>query len=246
MNSAGEETAYVLGCSHGGSGDPSPVTARGVSLGIKAAVAHKLGRERLKGIRVAIQGLGHVGSHLAVLLAKHGAELLLADIDTDRAEHVARQWGAQVVASDEILRAEVDVLAPCALGGVINDDSLPELACTIVAGAANNQLLEGRHGKALHGRGILYAPDYVINAGGLINIAEELQPGGHDPGRALAKVGAIATTLAEIFTRSDDEGVPTHEIADRIAAERIRIGRTRRSQERADPDWMAMRAIALN
>jgi leucine dehydrogenase len=236
----------VLGCSRGGSGDPSPITARGVWLGIKAAVAHKLGQDRLAGVRVAVQGLGHVGSHLAALLSKDGAELLVADIDADRAQTAAREFGARMVASDEILRAEVDVLAPCALGGVINDDTLPELACAIVAGAANNQLLENRHGKALHARGILYAPDYVINAGGLINIAEELQPGGHDPDRALTKVGAIATTLAEIFARSDEQGIPAHEIADRIAAERIRIGRLARQSRECAPDRTALRAIALS
>lgn len=246
MNWAGEETAYVLGCSRGGSGDPSPITARGVWLGIKAAVAHKLGQDRLVGVRVAIQGLGHVGSHLAALLAKDGADLLVADIDADRAQTAAREFGARMVAGDEILRAEVDVLAPCALGGVINDDTLPELACAIVAGAANNQLLEDRHGKALHARGILYAPDYVINAGGLINIAEELQPGGHDPDRALTKVGVIATILAEIFARSDEEGIPAHEIADRIAAERIRTGRLARRSRECAPDRTALRAIAVS
>jgi leucine dehydrogenase len=122
------------------------------------------------------------------------------------------------------------VLAPCALGGVINDTTVPKLACQIVAGAANNQLLEDRHGAALHARGILYAPDYVINAGGLINIAQELQPGGYDRERALAKVEAIGATLAEVFERSRQAALPTHEVADRIARERIAAGRRRQSR----------------
>jgi leucine dehydrogenase len=126
-----------------------------------------------------------------------------------------------------IMAAECDVLAPCALGGGINDATLPRLACRIVAGAANNQLLEDRHGAALHARGILYAPDYVINAGGLINIAQELQPGGYERARALARVETIGTTLAEVFERAARDGLPTHEVADRIARERIAAGRRR-------------------
>ena len=122
------------------------------------------------------------------------------------------------------------MLAPCALGGVLNDDTIPRLACRIVAGAANNQLLEDRHGAALHARGILYAPDYVINAGGLINIAQELRPGGYDRGRALAQVEAIGTTLAEVFERAARAGLPTHEVADRVARERIAAARRRRSR----------------
>lgn len=237
MDWAGEETAYVLGRATGGSGDPSPVTARGVWLGVRAAVKHRLGRDDLAGLRVAVQGLGHVGYNLARLLAQDGANLIVADLDPTRTARAAREFGAHVVGSTEVLAAEADVLAPCALGGVINDDTLPELSCTIVAGAANNQLLEDRHGDALHERGILYAPDYVINAGGLINIAEELRPGGYDRARALARVQTIATTLAEVFERAGREGVSTHRIADRIAEERIEAGRqakARRSQAALD------------
>jgi leucine dehydrogenase len=225
MDWASEETRYVLGRASGGSGDPSPVTARGVWLGIRAAVAHKLGRKDLAGVRVAMQGLGHVGYNLAKLLAKDGAQLIVTDLDPERAERAGREFGAKVVGSDEILSMPADVLAPCALGGVINDESLPRLACAIVAGAANNQLLEDRHGAALHARGILYAPDYVINAGGLINIAEELSPRGYDRERALAQVQHITTTLGEVFERAEREGLPTHQIADRIAEERIRAAR---------------------
>jgi leucine dehydrogenase len=231
MDFAAEETPYVLGSTRGGgSGDPSPVTARGVWLGIRAAVAHKLRRSDLAGVRVAIQGLGHVGSNLARLLVQDGARLIVADLDQARVERAADELAAKVVGSDAILSTACEVLAPCALGGVLNDDTIARLACKIVAGAANNQQLEDRHGAALHARGILYAPDYVINAGGLINIAMELQPGGYDRARALAQVAAIGTTLAEVFERAASTGLPTHEVADRIARERIAAGRRRQSR----------------
>jgi leucine dehydrogenase len=231
MDWAGEETAFVLGRTRGGgSGDPSPVTARGVWFGIRAAVRHKLQRNELAGVRVAVQGLGHVGYHLACLLAQDGAKLIVADIDQMRVERAADELGAKVVPVDALLSAKCEVLAPCALGGVLNDDTIPALACQIVAGAANNQLLEDRHGAALHARGILYAPDYVINAGGLINIALELEPGGYDRARALARVEAIGATLAEVFERAARTGVPTHEVADRLARERITAGPQRQSR----------------
>jgi leucine dehydrogenase len=236
MDHAAEETRYVLGSTRGGgSGDPSPVTARGVWLGIRTAVRHQLQRADLAGVRVAVQGLGHVGYNLARLLAQDGARLIVADLDPTRVERAADELAAKVVDSDLILSAECDVLAPCALGGVLNDDTIPRLACRIVAGAANNQLLEDRHGAALHARGILYAPDYVINAGGLINIAQELQPGGYDRGRALAQVEAIGTTLAEVFERAARAGLPTHEVADRVARERIVAAHRRRSRPALQP-----------
>lgn len=225
MDWAGHETPYVLGRSQGGSGDPSPVTAHGVMLGIKAAVRHRFERDDLQGVRIAIQGLGHVGGNLARLLAEEGAQLIVADIDAERAARKAKLLGARQVACDEILAVDAEVLAPCALGGVINDRTLPQLSCDIVAGAANNQLREPRHGTALHARGILYAPDYVANAGGLINIAQELRPGGYSRARALAQVATIETTLAEIFERSERENRPTHEIADQVAEERIAASR---------------------
>jgi leucine dehydrogenase len=241
MDWASAETPYVLGRSSGSSGDPSPVTARGVWLGIRAAVRHKLGRDDLAGTRVAVQGLGHVGYHVARLLAQDGASLIVADLDPTRAERAAEEFGARLVGGDEILRVEAEVLSPCALGGVINDDTVPRLSCAIVAGAANNQLLEDRHGAALHARGILYAPDYVINAGGLINIAEELRPQGYQRERALAKVQTIAQTLAEVFERSQRAGAPTNQVADRIAEERLRTGRQARAA-RAARDILPARA----
>jgi leucine dehydrogenase len=231
MDWAGEETAYVLGRTRGGgSGDPSPVTARGVWCGIRAAVSHKLQRGDLAGVRVAVQGLGHVGYNLARLLAQDGARLIVADIDPTRVERAADEMAAKVVDVNAILSTECEVLAPCALGGVLNDDTIARLACPIVAGAANNQLLEDRHGAAVHARGILYAPDYVINAGGLINIALELEPGGYDRARALARVEGIGATLTEVFERSASTGLPSNEVADRMAHERIAAGPQRRSR----------------
>jgi leucine dehydrogenase len=236
MDHAADETHYVLGSTRrGGSGDPSPVTARGVWLGIRAAVRHQLQRTDLAGVRVAIQGLGHVGYNLTQLLARDGARLIVADLDPTRVARAADELAAEPVDSAAILAAECDVLAPCALGGVLDDETIPRLACRIVAGAANNQLLEDRHGAALHARGILYAPDYVINAGGLINIAQELQPGGYDRGRALAQVEAIGTTLAEVFERAAHDGLPTCAVADRVARERIAAGRRRRSRPALQP-----------
>jgi len=244
MDWAGQETPYVLGRTQGGSGDPSPVTARGVLLGIKAAVKHRFGRDDLQGVRVAIQGVGHVGGNFARLLAAQGAQLTVADIDAERAARTARELGARQVGCDEIVGVEAEVLAPCALGGVINDQSLARLSCDIVAGSANNQLSEPRHGTALHDRGILYAPDYVINAGGLINIAQELRPGGYDRARALAHVATIETTLAEIFERSEREGRPTHEIADEIAEERIAASRRANEGGLPEVDAVAEQAAA--
>jgi leucine dehydrogenase len=225
MDWAGAETAYVLGRSSGSSGDPSPFTARGVWLGIRAAVEHRLGHATLDGIRIAVQGLGHVGYNLARLLAQDGARLIVADLDPARAERAADEFGGRPVESEAILGIEAEVLAPCAMGGVINDDTVARLTCKIVAGAANNQLLEPRHGAALRERGILYAPDYVINAGGLINIAEELRPAGYDRRRVLARVETIGETLTEVFERAAQANKPTSEIADRLAEERLREAR---------------------
>jgi leucine dehydrogenase len=242
MDFAGEETPYVLGRSSG-SGDPSPVTARGVWWGIRTAVRHALGRGDLEGVRVALQGLGHVGFNVARFLAEEGARLTVADLDSVRTERAADELGARVVDVEAILSVEADVLAPCALGGVINDESLPHLGCAVVAGAANNQLLEPRHGALLHRRGILYAPDYVINAGGLINIAQELRPGGYDQRRAMAGLENIEVALAEVFERSKREDLPTSQVADHIAEERLAAAR-RRAKRRADRATAAPPQIA--
>lgn len=215
-----KQTRHVAGIAEGGGGDPAPATAHGVYHGIRAAVRHRLGRDSLDGIAVAVQGLGHVGALLCRLLAADGARLTVADID-DRALRCAVEgFGAVAVAPEAIYDAEVDVLAPCALGAVINDDTVPRLAAAIVAGSANNQLARDRHGAALGARGILYAPDYVINAGGIINIAHEGP--GYRRAEAFAHVARIHDTLMTLFARADADGVPTNQAADRLAEERFR------------------------
>ncbi|RDD62822.1 Leu/Phe/Val dehydrogenase [Ferruginivarius sediminum] len=215
----GRETRHVAGVSSGGAGDPSPATAYGVYMGIRAAVAHKLGRDDLRGVTVAVQGAGHVGAHLCRYLAHDGADVLIADIDNDRAKRVAHDVDARLVDVDDIVAAQADVFAPCALGGIIDDRNLARLRAGIVAGSANNQLAEPRHGQALKDRGILYAPDYVINAGGIINISHEGPD--YDKSKAFGHVGRIHDTLLEIFRRADRAGVSTAEAADRLAEERF-------------------------
>ena len=214
-----KETAHVAGTS-GGAGDPSPATAYGVFMGIKAAAKHRLGVEKLSGLRVAVQGVGHVGYYLCRHLAAEGAELVVADIAQDSLDRVVREFDAQVVAPEAIATAAVDIYAPCALGATINDESLPGLQAKIVAGSANNQLAEARHGAALRQRGILYAPDYVINAGGVILISHEGPD--YDEARAYAHVAQIHDTLLEIFRRADAKKIATSEAADRLAEERFR------------------------
>ena len=220
----GRATAHVAGTQAGGAGDPSPSTAYGVFMGIRAAAAHALGRGSLKGLRVAVQGVGHVGSHLCRMLAAEGAELVVTDIDDAAVASVVRDFGARAVGLDEITGVEADVFAPCALGAVINDETIPQLTAGIVAGSANNQLAEPRHGAELRRRGILYAPDYVINAGGVINISHEGPA--YRKAEAVAHVAKIHDTLGEIFRRADAEGIPTSEAADRRAEERLAHART--------------------
>ncbi len=230
MAEAGRETRYVLGRpGAGSSGDPSPFTARGVLMGMEVALEQALGRRGFEGIRVALQGLGHVGMELARLLSARGARLVVADIDRARTARAARALGAVAVEADAIHRVEAEIFSPCALGGVLNDDTIPELGCRIVAGSANNQLAAARHGRLLHERGILYAPDYVINAGGLINIAGELRPEGYDRRRALAALTVIPRRLEEIFRRARESGLPAHEVADRMAREIVEGARHRRA-----------------
>ena len=221
------ETQHVTGLP-GTSGDPSPVTAFGTYRGIKAAAQHKLGSDSLAGKTVTVQGVGHVGYYLCQHLAAEGARLVVTDIDPEKVQRVVRDFGATAVGPDEIYAVDADVYAPSALGATINDDTIPVLKAKIVAGAANNVLAETRHGDELHRRGILYAPDYVINAGGLINVCGELNQ--WTPERSMRKAGDIYATLIRIFELADAEGIPTYRAADRIAEERINavgtIGRT--------------------
>jgi len=222
------ETEYVTGIA-GRSGDPSPVTAYGVYRGIKACARERYGSDSLSGLTVAVQGLGHVGYHLCSHLAAEGVKLIVTDIDEERVARVVRDFGAKAVLPDEIYGVDAQVFAPCALGAVINDETIPKFRFEIIAGAANNQLAEARHGDELVRRGILYAPDYVINAGGLINVYGELN--GWSPDRAKRKAGEIYDTLLQLFELSKEQGIPTHDAADRLAERRIeqvaRIQKTR-------------------
>ena len=212
------ETDHVTGLI-GKSGDPSPVTAYGVYRGIKACARHRTGSDALAGKTVALQGCGSVGYHLAKLLAAEGARLVVADIDPERARRVVDECRAQAVPPDDIYGVRADVFAPCALGAVINDATLPRLQVEIVAGGANNQLAEERHGDLLEERGITYAPDYVINGGGLINVNAELA--GWSLERARAKAAEIYDTLLRVFEIAREEGIPAYRAADRLAEQRI-------------------------
>lgn len=215
------ETPWVTGIpkSLGGSGDPSPYTAHGVLMAIKASCKEKLGTDSLRGVRIAVQGLGNVGSHLVKYLKDEGAELTITDIDEERTKKLADQFGAKTVAPDEITKVECEIFSPCALGAVINDQTIETLKCKIVAGGANNQLLEGRHGTALKEMGILYAPDFVANAGGLMNVFVELE--GYSVDRALEKTTRIYDNMLEIFASAKKENIPTNEAAVRFAKQRI-------------------------
>jgi leucine dehydrogenase len=216
------ETRWCTGVSpsHGGSGDPSPVTAYGTLQGIKAAVKWRLSASELRGRSVAVQGLGSVGHHLVGYLVQEGAKVFGCDIDEDAREQ-ARQLGVEIVPPDQIFDVECDIFAPCALGAVLNEGTIPRLKCQIVAGAANNQLAEeARDSKLLEERGILYAPDFVINAGGLINVYNELL-GGYNRERALRMTRGIYLNLTRVFETAKRDGVTTAVAADHVAEERI-------------------------
>ncbi len=215
-------TRFVVGQppAKGGSGDPSPVTAFGVLRGIEAVARFALGRGDLAGLRVALLGVGHVGHALAKLLHGAGAKLTIADADAAKAERVRVELGCAVASPAEIHALECDVFSPNALGAILNDETIPKLRCRAVAGAANNQLAELRHGALLADRGILYAPDYAINAGGLINVALEWR--GYDEARARAETSRIHDTLLEIFARAKAEGRDPATVADSLAEDRLR------------------------
>ena len=215
------ETSHVVGVdvTYGGSGDPSPFTALGVLQGMRACVEEVFGTTSLEGRTVAVQGLGHVGYHLCRLLHGEGARLIVTDLEAAAVERVVREFGAKAVEPDEILSIPCDVLAPCALGAIINDETLSGLRCSIIAGSANNVLLEASYGAALQERGILYAPDYVINAGGLINVADELER--YNESRATKRVMRIYDSMRRIIAISKRDGVPTGVAADTLALERI-------------------------
>ena len=221
-----EETRHVGGLADahaeaaGRTGDPSPATAYGTFVGLKAAVRFQLGRDDLKGLKVAIQGVGNVGYRLAKYLHEAGAQLWVTDIHTPSVERCVQEFGATAVSMERIFGLDVDVFAPCALGAILNDRTIPEIKAKVIAGAANNQLLQPRHGLALLERGILYAPDYAINAGGIIEIFHETH--GYDEAKAKAHLDRIGDTLTAIFQRSKDQQRPTGAIADLMAEEIFR------------------------
>ncbi len=208
-----------VGPANGGSGDPSPFTALGVRRGIEACVKHKLGRDDLSGLHIAVQGIGHVGYYLCKELHDKGVKLTVADVDPLKAERAQREFKAEVAPLERIFDVECDVLAPCALGSALNDETIPRLRCKIVAGAANNQLAEPRHGDSLFQRGILYAPDYAINAGGLINVADEVK--GYNAERSRERTLTIYDTIFEICDRSVRLQLPTYRVADTMVEERL-------------------------
>jgi leucine dehydrogenase len=210
------ETRYVAGLAEGryASGDPSPVTARGIFNAIRTVARHRFGSEDLAGRRVAVQGLGHVGMHLCGDLHRAGATLIVADLDDARIASARAAWGAGVAPVDAILRAEADILAPCAIGAVLNAETIPALRVAAVAGGANNQLATADDGARLHARGILYAPDFVANAGGVINVAAEILRIEDRARWVGGKLAASAATLDAILTRARAADVSPNDIAE--------------------------------
>jgi len=218
------QTDFVAGLDEGpaASGDPSPVTAEGVYRSIKVAVRHAMGLESLKGLRVAVQGLGHVGYGLCVHLHNTGVHLIVTDINKAVLERARSELGAIVVEPEAIYSVTADVFAPCALGGAISKKTLPDIKASVIAGAANNQLATPDMGEACRQRGILYAPDYVVNAGGIINVAAEVS-GKYDPDWVKKKLDGLEITLKNVFSLSSEQGLPTNMVADRLAQEKLSV-----------------------
>jgi leucine dehydrogenase len=228
MNNMHTQTRSVVGVSHNGegSGDPSPTTAYGVYVGLKAAVRYRLHRSDLRGLKVAVQGLGNVGFNLCKLLHKDGAQLFVTDVAPERVTQAVKEFGAKAVGLNDIYSQDVDVFAPCALGAILNDGTIKQLKAKVVAGAANNQLAEARHGEILRDIKVLYAPDYLINAGGLISVYFEYA--GRQEGKVysrehvLAHVNKIDETAESIFRRAEQDSTSTSAAADRIAEQRFK------------------------
>jgi leucine dehydrogenase len=216
------ETDHVAGLPEimGGGGDPSPVTAYGVYLGMKACVNEVYGSDSLEGKTILVEGVGKVGSNLVELVAKEGAKIMVADVNEDALVAVARKFGAKVVPLQDVFEQDMDIYAPCALGATLNDDSIAQMKCSIVAGAANNQLAEETvHGQMLLEKGILYGPDFLINGGGLINVYTELH--GYKREIAMARTENIYDVTKNIIRKAREEQIPTYEAANRMAEERI-------------------------
>ncbi|HEX9981144.1 MAG TPA: Glu/Leu/Phe/Val dehydrogenase [Flavobacterium sp.] len=215
-------TPFVTGISEerGGSGNPSPVTAYGVYMGMKAAAKYKFGSDNLEGKKILVQGIGHVGETLVDYLTKEGALVQITDINEARVQEIGSKYGAKIFTGDDLYSADVDIYAPCALGATVNDDTIGRLKAKVIAGAANNQLAnEEIHGKILQERGILYAPDFLINAGGIINVYAEIV--GYDKAEAMKRTENIYNTTLEIFAFADSNAITTYQAALSIAQKRI-------------------------
>ena len=217
-----KETDFVTGIpvEMGGGGDPSPVTAFGVYMGMKASAKYKWGSDDLNAKKILVQGVGHVGENLVKHLTEEGADVFINDINVANLKRVSEFYNCQTVEGNLIYDLDVDIYSPCALGATINDTTIEQFKCEIVAGAANNQLLnEDKHAKMLQENGILYAPDFLINAGGLINVYSEIN--GYDREKAIAQTRKIYDTTLEIFSKSEEENITTHQAALKLATERI-------------------------
>ncbi|ADU29994.1 branched-chain amino acid dehydrogenase [Evansella cellulosilytica] len=225
-----QETDYVTGISpaFGSSGNPSPVTAYGVFVGMKAAAKEAFGTDSLEGKKVAVQGVGNVAFTLCKYLHEEGAKLIVTDINKDAVKRAVEEFDAEAVDPEDIYSVQCDIYSPCALGATINDNTIPKLKAKVIAGAANNQLKETRHGDILQEIGIVYAPDYVINSGGVINVADELL--GYNRDRAFKKVETIYDSISTIFKIAKRDSIPTYAAADRMAEERIENMRRSRKQ----------------
>lgn len=213
------ETEFVTGTSRGGVGDPSPVTALGIYYGMKAAAKEAFGSDSLTGLTIAVQGVGQVAYNLCRHLNKEGANLVVTDINEEAVNRAVIEFNATSVQPDEIYDVDAEIFAPCALGAIINDETIPRIKAKVIAGSANNQLEKDEHGTILHEKGVVYAPDYVINSGGVINVAEELV--GYNQERALNKVKSIYSILENIFAISRKKNIPTSVAANEIAEQRI-------------------------
>lgn len=231
---ARKHTRYVAGLEGhaAASGDPSPVTAEGVFRGVQLCVQRALGRD-LKGVTVAIQGVGHVGAYLAEKLHAAGAKLIVTDVNQEALQAVAARTGAQIVAPAAIFDTDAEVFAPCALGGAVNAETLPRLKAKVIAGGANNQLSDPVIGRTVFERGILYAPDYVINGGGIINVAGEIRAldagAAFDPAWVDTKLDRLIVTLEEVLEQARVERRPTHEVANEIAKSRLKVAAERKA-----------------
>lgn len=221
-----KETRHVVGLQDR-SGDPSPVTAFGVFRGIQACAQRAYGNDSVEGKTVTVQGCGNVGYHLCKHLHEAGAKLIVTDIEADRVKRVVDEFGATAVPAEDIIGTRADIFAPCAMGAIVNDETIPILKVDIIAGGANNQLAQEKHGDMLQERGILYAPDYVINSGGLINVNAEILDWPSE--KALKKASEIFDTVLRVFEIAHDEGIPTYMAADRLAEDRIEAARGKKT-----------------